>query len=281
MKHVTLVVLVVLFVFVGQTFSQKQSELQPLPEFQLNKVPLADFFKLLMTDPDPRLKLSLAVDYDVYDLRGRTVTLSGQMDPLEALDAVVKTNHLVRIPLSGAFRIARPETIQREEQEAERKEQDALRKKQLAQREQEILQNREAVAMGLRPPTAENRAQTAQVNPAVEVEPEPVLEQDTDRLDPLGLETQSVASQKLIPVGVASAVEASRLPQALNGIFSYYFGGGSYYGSSELGNELQPTVGDLLMKQGYAPIVPKTGFQGQHRALVRAVVAVGLVEERA
>lgn len=81
--------------------------------------------------------------------------------------------------------------------------------------------------------------------------------------DRLGLDVASDQMARKIPVAVASAIEASSAPEALPRILGYYFGGRySDYQSTQLGNEIQPRVGDLMLQMGYANIIPNSGFQG-------------------
>ncbi len=93
---------------------------------------------------------------------------------------------------------------------------------------------------------------------------------DTDRPDPLGLETRSVEVAGRIPVVVTGAVEASQLSQ----VRGFLFGGGKSYGRTELGNNIQSMVSDAMLDVGYNSLLPRTGFQGQSRTLADAEISL-------
>jgi len=99
--------------------------------------------------------------------------------------------------------------------------------------------------------------------------------------DRLGLETASTQMASKIPVAVATTLEASSVPAALPGVLSYYFGYGRYrnevYPTTQLGNELQPRVGDLMLQMGYANIIPQSGFQGVQGEAIRQETQIARV----
>ncbi len=157
-------------------------------------------------------------------------------------------------PKTSVYRIASRSKFEAEQKRAEQKQQAEAREKARFQKDLE----------------AEQKKLERETPPP----PLPVLTKPTGRPDPLGLESQTVAASKKVPVVCAAAVEASKLPY----VYGVYFGSGQQADSlrygSPMGNIIQGSLCDQLLFKGYSPVVARTGFQAQSRAGLQREVSL-------